>query len=222
MKSLNLFRSRSILPVCRRSTATRAPSDYGLDQRAVRFQKAVNDNSLAEVRQLLSENPELAKNELLSWGEGILAMPANRRNRKMLELLMQYGARVPDVTKWGRAYYFKHYDIAKFLMENGMNANHLSWQRVTLLHDMAHDGDSPKASLLLDHGADINAIDDEYQSTPLGVAARWGNRDMVRFLIERGADPNKAGAEWSTPLNWARKKGHRVIETDLKRAGASS
>jgi len=29
---------------------------------------------------------------------------------------------------------------------------------------MAHDADIPKARLLLDHGADINAIDDEYQS----------------------------------------------------------
>jgi uncharacterized protein len=80
--------------------------DYGLNETAVRFQKAVSDNNLDEVQQLLDENPELAKNELLAWGEGILAMPANRRSRKMLELLMQYGARVPDVTKWGRAYYF--------------------------------------------------------------------------------------------------------------------
>lgn len=194
--------------------------DFGLDETAVRFQKAVSDNNLAEVRQLLSERPELARNELLSWGEGILAMPANRRNRKMLELLMQYGARVPDVTKWGRAYYFKHYDIARFLMENGMNPNHLSWQGVSLLHDMAHEGDIPKARSLLDHGADINAIDDEYQSTPLGIAVRWGKRDMVKFLIELGADPNKAGAEWATPVAWARRKGHSDISGDLNRYGA--
>ena len=47
---------------------------------------------------------------------------------------------------------------------------------MTLLHDMAHEGDIPKAMLLLDHGADINPIDEEYQSTPLGMAARWGRR----------------------------------------------
>jgi uncharacterized protein len=105
-------------------------------------------------------------------------------------------------------------------MDNGMNANHLSWQGVSLLHDMAHDGDISKARLLLDHGADINAIEDEYQSTPLGVASRWGNRDMVMFLLERGADPNKAGAEWATPLAWAQKKGHSEIVGDLNRDGA--
>jgi ankyrin repeat protein len=101
-----------------------------------------------------------------------------------------------------------------------MNPNHMSWQHVTLLHDMAQEGNIPKARLLLDHGADINAVDEEYRSTPLGLAARWGQKDMVAFLIERGADPNKSNARWSTPLSWARKKGHAEIESDLRRAGA--
>jgi hypothetical protein len=52
------------------------------------------------------------------------------------------------------------------------------------------------------------------------MAARWGQQKMVAFLLERGADPNKAGAAWSTPLAWAQKKEHRVIAADLKTAGA--
>ena len=194
--------------------------EYDFDETTKSFQKAVNNNKLKDVKRFLTDRPELALNELASWGEGILAVPANRGDRAMLELLMEYDARVPSVTKWGRAYYFKRYEIAKFLIENGMNANHVSWQRVTMLHDMAHEGDIPKARLLLDHGADINLIDDEYQSTPLGFAARWGHRPMVKFLLERGADPNKSGAEWSTPLVWALKRGHTDIVTDLKSAGA--
>jgi uncharacterized protein len=39
---------------------------------------------------------------------------------------------------------------------------------------MAFTGDLQKVRLLLDHGADIDAIDEEYRSTPLGYAARWG------------------------------------------------
>jgi uncharacterized protein len=73
--------------------------DYLLDETTVRFQKAVNRNNVPEARRLLSEHPELAHNELASWGEGILAMPANRGDREMLELLMQHDASVPDVTK---------------------------------------------------------------------------------------------------------------------------
>ncbi|MBI4661919.1 MAG: ankyrin repeat domain-containing protein, partial [Verrucomicrobia bacterium] len=78
-----------------------------------------------------------------------------------------------------------------------------------------------KARLLLDHGADINAMDDDYSSTPLGYAAHWGQREMAAFLLERGAEVNKAGAPWATPLAWARRKGHADIEADLRQAGAS-
>ena len=73
---------------------------------------------------------------------------------------------------------------------------------------------------LVAHGADINAIDEEYQSTPLGYAAHWGKREVVALLLEGGADPNKSGAPWATPLAWARKKGRAEIESDLH--GAAS
>jgi ankyrin repeat protein len=182
--------------------------------------RLIGDNALAEVERLLKEPAALDHQESASWGEGILAVPANNAHREMLELLIRHGARVPDVSKWGRYYYFKHYEIAAFLLDSGMNPNHMNWHHVTLLHDMAQEGDIPKARLLLDHGADINAVDEEYCSTPLGLAARWGNREVVRFLLERGADPNKSGAPWATPLAWARKKDHSDIETDLRNAGA--
>ena len=97
----------------------------------------------------------------------------------------------------------------------------MSWQHVTLLHDMAQKGDIAKARLLLDHGADINAVDEEYRSTPLGLAARWGQRKMAAFLLERGADPNKAGAAGSPPLAWAQKKGHVDVATDPVSGGAA-
>ena len=73
----------------------------------------------------------------------------------------------------------------------------------------------PKATLLIENGADINAIDEEYLSTPLGLAAKWGHTKMVEFLLKQGADPNKSGAKWSTPLGWAKKKGHVEIEEML-------
>jgi ankyrin repeat protein len=194
--------------------------DYGMDAAQRRFEKAVHGNDLREAERLLKERPELASEETASWGEGVLAVPANRGWREMLELLMRYGARVPDVSKWAREYYFKHYDIAAFLIASGMNPNHMNWQHVTLLHDMAQRGNIPKARLLLDHGAEINPVDEEYRSTPLGLAARWGHRNMVAFLLERGADAAKAGARWATPLAWARKKGFNEIANDLNVGGS--
>jgi ankyrin repeat protein len=73
---------------------------------------------------------------------------------------------------------------------------------------------------LLDHGAELDVIEDEYRSTPLGLAARWGRRPLVELLLSRGANPNACGAAWSRPLAWARKKGHAEIERALLAAGA--
>ena len=196
--------------------------DYGLDDIQRRFEKSVHKNDLRETARLLADRPALALDETASWSEGVLMMPANRGWREMLELLMQHGARVPDVSKWAPEYYFKHYDIAAYLMAHGMNPNHMSWQHVTLLYDMAQRGNIPKARLLLSHGADINALDEEYRSTPLGLAARWGHGKMVAFLIERGADVQKAGASWATPLAWARNKGFTDIASELEKGKASS
>jgi len=195
--------------------------DLERDERQRHLEQLISDGVHTEVESVIKARPDLALDEYAFWGEGIMSVPANRADRKMLELLMRYGARVPDVSKWGARYYFKHYEIAKFLIENGMNPNHKNWREFTLLHDMAHTGDPRKAALLLDHGADIDLIDDEYSSTPLGYACRWGHREIVRLLLDRGADPNKAGASWATPLSWATRKGHREIEADLRRAGAT-
>jgi ankyrin repeat protein len=93
----------------------------------------------------------------------------------------------------------------------------MNWHRVTLLHHMAAEGELAKARLLLDYGADIDAIDDEYRSTALGIAARRGQTAMVRMLLDRGADPAAAGASWSDPLRWAEVKGHREVADTLRR-----
>jgi len=183
-----------------------------------RLQQLIGDGDVAAADRWLSEHPSLVSDDAAFWTEGLLAGPANAGNHAMLEMLIRHGARVPNVTKWGRFYYFKHTDTAAFLLQHGMDPNHMNWHYTTLLHHVASDGDIPKARLLLDHGATIDAIDEEYRSTPLGMAARWGRKDMVDFLLERGADLNIAGDPWATPLAWARKKGHRDVESVLNRA----
>ena len=193
---------------------------YEQDDEQIYFDKMVHESNFNEVERLLGERPELARNELSSWAEGVLMMPSRRGNRPMIDCLMRFGAKVPSISKWARFYYFVHDNIAALLLESGMSPRHMNWHEVTLLHDMAQIGDIAKARMLLDHGADINAVDEEYQSTPLGLAARWGQKEMAVFLLDRGADPNKAGAPWSMPLVWAMKKGHHDLASDLMAAGA--
>ena len=184
------------------------------------FEKSVYRKDLEKTEKILKKHPEFAKDETYFWGEGILAFAAKENNRKMVDLLMSYGAKVPGILKWTQFYYFEHDDGAAYMMEKGMDPNTMSWHHVTILHDMAQKGNIQKAELLLKYGAEINRIDEEYQSTPLGMATRWGHIDLVDYLLKQGADVNKAGALWATPLAWAKKKGHIEIEKNLVNAGA--
>jgi ankyrin repeat protein len=193
---------------------------YNKSEEQEEFQRAVNHNEIEKAKQILERHPEFSLDPTASWSEGILMMPSNRKNFEMLNLLIAHGARVPEISKWGRAYYFKHFEVAKFLLENGMHPDHHTWHHVTLLHDMAEEGNVAKAELLVKAGASIDPIEEEYQSTPLGLAARWGYINMVDYLIKQGADVNKAGEAWATPLEWSKKHGHIEIEKMLRSAGA--
>jgi ankyrin repeat protein len=175
------------------------------------LEKLFASGDLKAVERKLRENPELLREHPANWGEGILGGPASAGRHDAIAMLMRLGVQVPKVTKWAPYYYFKHENTARFLLEHGMDPNHMNWHRFTLLHHMAADGELGKARALIEHGADIDAIDDEYRSTPLGVAARRGQEGAAKLLIESGADTEHAGAPWATPLAWAERAGHARI-----------
>lgn len=79
--------------------------------------------------------------------------------------------------------------VLRRLLDAGFNPSRPDWLGRTALHHYARRGDVPNARLILEHGADIDAIDDQYHGTPLAWAARERHEDMVRHLLEHGADP---------------------------------
>jgi ankyrin repeat protein len=64
----------------------------------------------------------------------------------------------------------------------------------------------------LESGADLAARDEHLSSTPLGWAARYGQRAMVELLPGRGA-PKRLPDDppWATPLAWATRHRHEQI-----------
>jgi uncharacterized protein len=102
-----------------------------------------------------------------------------------------------------------HVDIARVLLEAGADPNYI-----------APDGESPlKAAipvngepfnralfdLLFDAGANPNLG----LEAPLHIAVARGNRDLVAYLVRRGADPNLDDVDGSPPSFWAGAYGGR-------------
>ncbi|MSS71371.1 MAG: ankyrin repeat domain-containing protein [Candidatus Latescibacteria bacterium] len=109
------------------------------------------------------------------------------------------------------------------LLDYGFDPNRPNWIGRTFLHRAAERGDIEISRILIEYGADIDAVELEHGGTPLATGAREGQTEMVRFLIERGADPTAPiESPWATPLAWAGKKGHTEVADILRKHGAKA
>ena len=73
------------------------------------------------------------------------------------------------------------------------------------LHEAAALGDLPKVKSLLERNRELLHAVDQNQWQPLHEAARGGNTEVVKFLIENGADIGARTSNGGTALWWARK-----------------
>jgi ankyrin repeat protein len=73
---------------------------------------------------------------------------------------------------------------AKKLIDRGAKVQKPGWSPV---HYAATGPNTELLAMLLDRGADINALAPN-RNTPLMMAARYGSEDNVKLLLQRGAD----------------------------------
>jgi ankyrin repeat protein len=96
-------------------------------------------------------------------------------------------------------------DVVKALIDKGADVNVASSQSGTPLMYAAQQGDlSTVQALLSAPGIDIDA----YGAKALLVAAASGKKDVMKALIDNGANVNRADNLGWTPLMYAAKQGH--------------
>ena len=140
---------------------------------------------------------------------GAVASAAENGHEKFVKMIVE---RWPEVAGQVHCAGAETPGLTEYLFTAGMNPSHRDWQAVTPLHQQAGRGDVANAALYLDHGAELEARDDEWRSRPLGWAAKEGRLEMVAFLLTRGAAALHPGDEtWATPLAWAERRGHHQV-----------
>ena len=91
--------------------------------------------------------------------------------------------------------------------------------------ELCADGSYQEIKKVLDSGVDvksfINAFN-EFGSTPLMMAARWNTPDIVKLLIDYGADVKFAAYDGNTALTWASSDSTAEAIEYLIEAGADA
>ncbi|KAF4782943.1 hypothetical protein HER10_EVM0004517 [Colletotrichum scovillei] len=114
--------------------------------------------------------------------------------------------------------------LTDILLSKGVNLNQPfngGWGPLHHAIRYMHDDPSKIHRLLTRYPnpSDPNLADNG--GTPLQLAIFNGEANIVKLLIQHGADTNQTYEDGSTPLNDAIKKGHRGIATILIESGAS-
>ncbi|XP_031335923.1 ankyrin repeat domain-containing protein 17-like isoform X2 [Photinus pyralis] len=113
-----------------------------------------------------------------------------------------------------------HTDVVKFLLEHGANVEDHNENGHTPLMEAASAGHVELAKILLMHGAGINTHSNEFKESALTLACYKGHLDMVRFLLEAGADQEHKTDEMHTALMEASMDGHVEVARLLLDSGA--
>ncbi len=82
----------------------------------------------------------------------------------------------------------------------------------------AADGDPSVVRAALKQGIDPNSCTDAYSL--LHLAVRAGDLDLIRWLVEQGAEVNCSNDLEETPLHWAVYNGHQEAVKLLYELGA--
>jgi len=147
-------------------------------------------------------------NAALMSGETPLMLAAREGNTATVHALLEGGADANAQEKNGRqnalmwAIAEHHPEVAAELVQHKADVNAKSKTGFTALMFAAR-GDVESTRILLNAGADPNAIIPDWGGTALIIASTMGQTDVVEALLDKGADPNYKDGNSFTALHSA-------------------
>jgi ankyrin repeat protein len=204
-----------LLPLTVRMTAVASPD--------LRLVDASAERNTALVRALLKEGIDV--NAARADGATALLWAAHWDDREAVELLLGAGANVNaaedhGVTPLARACENARESMVNRLLEAGANPNLAQANGLTPLMTAARTGNLTVVKALLSHGANVNAATATTHETALMWAVAERHPDIVRALVEKGADVHPRPQQAFSPLMAAAETGDIETAKVLLAAGA--
>ena len=191
---------------------------------------AIEENNIEMVKYLISIGQDVNAQIFADgfWINSPMKVAAENGNIEIAKLLIDEGANLNSSDDYiGPAIDYGNYDIAKLLIDNdvfNLNTNTTKEQAIELAKDQKYyeiekllssedsnnidgydelmnavsKGDMKALEKLIKDDTDLNKQYDKI--TPLNLAAARNDKEMVKFLVEKGADINLEDGYGYTPL----------------------
>jgi len=165
-----------------------------------RLQEAVEHDNLVRMRELLEQGVDLSRPVLVGEeydleepDEVSILFYAIRSDASLeaIEMLLEFGVDLRSgddngVSALDTAIKFRRHDVIELCLDRGLDINESRRRSgITPLMLASCFNSTETAALLLEYGADINAVDRSGMS-PKDYARRLGQKKMQAFLEERG------------------------------------
>ncbi|KAK8227641.1 hypothetical protein HDK90DRAFT_514141 [Phyllosticta capitalensis] len=160
----------------------------------------------------------------LPTGGPALVVAASFQFPEVLEKLVLQGHDIDGSGRYGKTPLIisamrGHAQNITTLLRLGANIAATDVDGCTAVQEASYEGNAAALKALIDGGADVNAIC--RWGSPLMLAVIKGFIDVVRLLIDVGADFNIQREDGNTALSIAVRDGHKAIADLLRHAGAS-
>ena len=189
----------------------------------LRLVDAVKNRDRAAARSLVGQHVNV--NAAQPDGTTALAWAANRDDLETAGLLIGAGAKVNAANEYGvtplsLACTNRSAAMVDRLLKAGADPNAALWTGETPVMVCAHTGNVETVKLLLSHGANPNAKETQQGQTALMRAVAEKHPEVVRALLDRGADVRARSKGGFTALLFAGQQGEIASAKMLLAAGA--
>lgn len=121
-----------------------------------------------------------------------------------------------------KASYYGHFSIVKLLLNKGADIELKGYQQMTPLHAAAQNNHVAIGRLLIEYGANIEAVTNvNAVETPLHYAGFYGNELFIKFLVDEGANTKALNKGGKTPAERALENGQQTASNLIQTYSAN-